>query len=121
MTEHIAQKKYNTAFADLDELLADKKNNAIAILAVISNQMKRLYIAKLATKKNLGTRFVMSNCFLRYENIAARLIDMSRGFSEEQIKNAIILCAENDYKMKSSGEDENALLKETVTRIALGI
>ena len=120
MTELIAQKKINSALAVLSELLADKSNEPIGVLAVLGIQMRRLYAARLALDKNLGSKYVMEVCALRFEFIASKLMSAARGFTLPQLKRAVELCCETDYRMKSSGEDPRELLKEAVLRIAAG-
>ena len=120
MTDYIAQKKYNTAIAVLAELLADKNNEPIPMLAMLGNQMRRLYAARLASDKNLGVKYVMEVCAIRYDYIASRLMASSRGFTLTQLSRAVALCAEADYQMKSSSVDDVELLKELVLRIAAG-
>ena len=120
MTELIAQKKYNYALKILSELLSDKNNEPIMMLAVLGQQMRKLYAAKLAYKKNLGTKYVMDVCSIKYDYIASKLVTAARGFSAAQLKRGIELCAEADYKMKSSSGDAKELLKEVVLRIAAG-
>ena len=124
MTELIADKKYNSAMSVLSELLADKadKNkDPIVLLAVLGNQMRRLYGAKLAAEGGLGNKYVMEVCGLKYDFIAVKLLRASRGFSKDQLKYAVALCAETDYRMKSSGVDPRELMKETVLQIAAGV
>ena len=120
MTDHLARREYNAAMEVLNELLSDKNNEPIAMLAVIGGQMRRLYAARLAAEKNLGASYVMEVCKLRYDSIASRLIASSRGFSLQQLKRAVELCAETDYQMKSSSSDDLELLKELMLRIAAG-
>ena len=113
-------REINSALAVLSELLADKNNEPIAILAVLGRQMRQLYAARLALDKNLGTKYVMEVCSLRFEFIASKLISAARGFTLPQLRRAVELCCETDYRMKSSGTDERELLKEAVLRIAAG-
>ena len=120
MTEQIAQKKYNYALKILSELLSDKNNEPIMMLAVLGQQMRKLYAAKLAQQKNLGTKYVMDVCSIKYDYIASKLMTAARGFTVSQLRRSIVLCAEADYKMKSSGADSKELLKEVVLRIAAG-
>lgn len=120
MTDYISQKKYNTAAAVLAELLADKNNEPIPMLAILGMQMRKLYGAKLAIEKNLGVKYVMEVCGVKYEYHANKLLQSARGFKLSQLKRAIELCTEADYKMKSSSMDDIELLKETVVRIAMG-
>ena len=120
MTDHLAKKEYNAAMEVLDELLSDKNNEPIAMLAVIGSQMRRLYAARLAADRKLGPSYLVEVFKLNYDSIASRLIAVSRGFSLEQLKRAVELCAETDYQMKSSSGDNLELLKELVLRIAAG-
>jgi DNA polymerase-3 subunit delta len=120
MTELIAQRKTDPALAVLAELLADKDNEPIAVLAVLGGQMRRLYAARLALDRQLGSKYVMEVCALRFDFIASKLLNAARGFTPAQLRRAVELCCEADYRMKSEGTDARALLKETVLRIAAG-
>lgn len=120
MTDYISQKKYNTALSVLAELLADRNNEPIPMLAMLGLQMRKLYAARLAIDMQLGAKYVMEVCALKQEFIANKLIASARGFTLPQLKRAVELCAEADYKMKSSSLDDEELLKETVLRIAAG-
>jgi len=120
MTELIAQKKINSALSVLSELLADKNNEPIMMLAVLGKQMRQLYAARLAIEKGLGSKYVMEVCAMKYDYIASKLLAAARGFTLPQLKRAVELCTEADYRMKSSGEDARELLKEAVLRIAAG-
>ena len=120
MTELISQKKINSALSVLSELLADKNNEPIMMLAVLGRQMRQLYAARLALDKNLGTKYVMEVCAMKYDYIASKLISAARGFTLPQLKRAVELCCDMDYRMKSSGADPRELLKEAVLRIAAG-
>lgn len=120
MTELIAQKKNNSAAAILAELLADKSNEPIYILAALGAQIRKLYAARLALDKGLGAKYLMEACALKYDFIATKLLGAARGYTLPQLKRAVELCCEADYRIKSSAEDDEALLKETVMRIAAG-
>ena len=120
MTEFIAQKKYNSALSVLAELLADKNNEPIAMLAMLAMQMRRLYAARLAIEKGLGSKFVMEACAIKSDYIAKKLINAARGYTLAQLIRAVELCAQADYQMKSSSQDARELLKEVVLHIAAG-
>ncbi len=120
MTDFIAQRKYNAALAVLAELLADKSNEPIPILALLGTQMRKLYAARLAIERGLGTKFLMDVCALKYDFLATKLLQSARGFTLAQLRRAVELCAEADYKIKSSSFDDKELLTETVLRIAAG-
>ena len=120
MTDYIAEKKYNSAISVLAELLGDKNNEPIAMLAMLGMQMRRLYAARLALDRGEDTRWLMKEYGIRSEYPARILMRSARGFSLPQLKRAVEICAETDYRIKSSGQDDRELLKEAVLRIAAG-
>lgn len=120
MTEYMAKGEYNAAMSLLGELLDDKNNEPIMILAVLGNQMRQLYVASLAVQSGLGKDYVMKTCNLRYDFVATKLMNNARRFSHAQLRRAVELCAETDYAMKSSRTEPTELLKECVMRIAAG-
>ncbi len=120
MTDQISQKRYNTAIAILAELLADRSNEPIPMLAMLGVQMRKLYAARLALEEKLGSSYVMEACGIKHEFIAKKLMQSARGFSMDQLQRAVELCAETDYRIKSSGLDDRELLKEAIVRIAAG-
>ena len=118
MTEHIAKREFNSAFAILAELLEARKNDEILILSILGTQMRSLYAARLAIEENLGLKYVMEVCALKYDNHARKLLQTARGFTTEQLRSAIRICAETDRRIKSFTGDNSRLLQEAVLRIA---
>ena len=55
-----------------------------------------------------------------YDFIAENLLRSARKFTGRQLEEAVRLCAQADFAMKSSGADDMALLKELLLRIAVG-
>ena len=120
MTDLLAQKKYNAAMYMLNDLMANKENEPILIAAVLGAQMRKLYAARLAVDEGLGSKYVMKACKLKFEGLATKLMSTARGFTLPQLVRAVELCADADYRMKSTGLDGWEILKETVARIAAG-
>lgn len=123
MTDAIAGKEYNNALSILSDLLSQKKSDntdPVAMLGMLGVQMRRLYVARLASERELGLKFVMECCGIGYENVARNLMRASKGFTLRQLRWAVDLCAQADYRMKTSGMDSVDLLKETVLRIMAG-
>ena len=120
ITGLIAQREYDRAAVLLRELLDNKKNEPIAMLAAIGYQMRQLYAARLAIEEGLGTRFLLDCGMVKLDFIANKLISQAKGFSIDQLEKAVELCAEMDYSMKSSSANDAILFKELFMRIAAG-
>ena len=120
MTDQISQRQLNNAMETLAELLSDKNNEPIAMTVMLGLQMKRLYAARLAIEQKLGLQYVMDVCKFKQEYPATKLMQAARGYSLQHLKQAVELCAQTDYRMKSSGGDPRELFKELVVRIAAG-
>ncbi|MCR5663975.1 MAG: DNA polymerase III subunit delta [Oscillospiraceae bacterium] len=119
MADHLSRHEYNVAMQVLYELLSDKNNKPVAILAMLGSQMRRLYAARLAIDEGLGADY-LSELYGNTGSFAFRQLNSARGFSLEQLKRAVEICAETDLQLKSSSADDAALLEEAVLRIAAG-
>ena len=120
MTDKIASREYDEAAAILAELMANRANEPIPMLAMLGMQMRRLYAARLAIEQGLGAKYVMEVCSSKSDYYAGRLLSAAKGYTLAQLRRAVELCAETDYRIKSSSEDDRELLKEAVMRIAAG-
>jgi len=120
MTDKLSARDFDGAAAILADLLAGKQA-PIMLLAVIGQQMRRLYAAKLAAETGQGRDYIAQVCGIKYDFITNRLISGARGFSLEGLRQAVCLCAEYDYKMKSSSSDDEELLRELLIRLSLGV
>lgn len=120
LSEHISRRNYERAAQTLSELLSDKNNEPIMLLALLGAQIRKLYAARLALEQGQGVKQVMELCSVKYEFLAKNLLASARGFSLAQLRRAVELCAETDYLMKSSGMDDEELLTQVVMRIAAG-
>lgn len=120
MTDKLSVGETNAAISLLGELLADKNNEPIMILAIIGMQMRKLYAARLAIDEGLGKDYVMKTCGMKLDFQATKLMRPAHKFERKRLEYAIELCAETDYRMKSSIDDPAALLKECVLKIAAG-
>jgi DNA polymerase-3 subunit delta len=121
LTDLLAQKKINSAMNTLAELLAENEYEPIFLLAVLGNQMRRLYAARLAVEQKLGSKYVVECCGIKYDFLASKLMSAARGFTLQQLRDAVALCAETDLQMKSGGGDARELLKNAVLTIAAGV
>ena len=119
MTDALAARDYNTAAGIMAELLG-KKEHPIMLLAMIGKQLRQLYTAKVAQEQGLGRNFVAEVCDIRFDFLVRKLMDAARGFSLQQLSDAVALCAETDYAMKHSSADDEELLCDLLLKIAVG-
>ena len=117
LTDALAERRFNTASGLLADLLEQRDTSVPAILSLLSNQFRRLLISADAG----DTASVMELCNIKYEFMARRLLNSARNFRPEQLRHAIELCENADYRLKSEGADEKVLLKETLMRIILEV
>ena len=120
MTDCISRKEFNVTLSILAELLADKNSEPIAMIGMLAMQMRNLYAARLALEKGLGANFLLESGAVKYDFQARKLVQAARGYTLERLIRAVELCAETDYRMKSSGGDSAALFQDAVLRIAAG-
>ena len=118
MTDCIAQRRFDAAAALLRDLLGDKDNHPIMINALIGQQFRRLYAVKCALNARRSRADAMELCGVRYDFIYEKVAATARSFSEETLGTLVKLCAEYDYRMKSTGQDPQTLLVELFGRIA---
>ncbi|MBR4953626.1 MAG: DNA polymerase III subunit delta [Oscillospiraceae bacterium] len=116
MTELIGQGRYDKAMAILSELL-HAKEHPIMLLALIGNQMRRLYAAKLAAKHGRSRDEIMELCSVTHSFIADKLITAAKNYTLEQLEHILVICVDYDFRMKSGGDAEQ-LIKEFIARIA---
>ena len=117
LTDAIAERRFNTASGILADLLESRDTSVPVILSLLSGQFRRLFLACGAR----DAASVMELCNLKYDFIARRLLNSARSFQPEQLRRAVELCEEADYRLKSEGLDEKQLLKETMMRIVLEV
>lgn len=119
LCDRLGEKNFDSAASLLAELLQSGEH-PIMLLALIGGQMRKLYVARVALDEKKGKDFVMAACNLKMPFMADKLLRAAPGFSAAQLARAVELCAECDYKMKSSSEDDEDLLKDLLLRIAVG-
>ena len=120
ITDSISKRQTDQAARILSELLDDKNNEPIALLALIGNQMRRLYAAKLYLEQKMDQQFLEDTLNSTSSFYLDKQKEAARGFKLDQLRNAVELCCQADYKMKSSGTDSKEILKELVMRICAG-
>lgn len=118
LSEKIAGKQYDAAAEVMGELLGRKDVEPIMLLAMIGNQMRNIYAAKLAMEERRDKSFIMEATGVRFDFLVRKLQDNAKSFSLSRLERAVALCAETDYLMKSSSVEDDELLKELLFKLA---
>ena len=77
-----------------------------------------VYAARLAIDERLGPDFVKELYKINYGFIVDKLMRSARGFTLAGLAEAVKLCAETDYAMKSSSVDDTELLCDLLIKLA---
>lgn len=120
MIGFISEKKFDRALFILSELLRNKDNSPIAILSAIGFQFRRLFGVKLAMKSGIPKSEIMEVFSLKWESIANQTISAAKGFRLSGLRQILEYCADCEFRMKSSGEDEIQMLKDIIINIMAG-
>ena len=120
LSDKIASKSYDEAAEVMGELLGRKDTEPIMLLALIGNQMRNIYAAKVAEIERKNRDYIMDVTGVRYDFLVRKLQDHAKRFSLGRLERSLILCAETDYLMKSSSVEDEELLKDLLVKLALG-
>lgn len=119
MTEHLSAQRYDKAFAVLSDLIA-KKEHPIMLIAIIGQQLRRLYTVRVALDAGMDSGRIMQLCDIRFDFIMKRLISGAGGFTARRLSRAVRQCARADYEMKSSSKDDTAILIDFIAGLSAG-
>ncbi len=113
----IVEKKYGKALSVIEDLKLQNEK-PIPVLALIVQQFKRLYAAKLILERGGGKQEVMKLFDMRSDYPAKLAINAARGMKKNDIRRAIELSAETDAKLKlGSGWEEISVL---IAKLSVG-
>ncbi len=121
LTDALGAGDYDKAARLLADLLADKDEPPQKQIGMVSEQFRRLYIARLAADTGKGEGFITA-CVpeLTGKSYPLRLLQRAcRNFSSQRLSRAVSACAQCDYAMKDTGGEPEALMKELVLRLAM--
>lgn len=119
MCDFIGAGRFDEASVLLRDLL-DSKEHPIMLLALIGNQMRRLYAVRLAQDEGRGNAEAMELSGVKFDFALKKLQNASRRFEIGRLAECVGLCAEYDFRMKSTGTDGEVLIKELFSRLAAG-
>ena len=118
MCDAIAAGNTDRAAALLAELLAGDAE-PIMLTALVGAQFRSLYAAKLTEERRLGSDY-LREVTGKTGYFATKLMQSARAYRLEELRQAVRLCAETDYKFKSNSNltpAEN--VEELLIRLAM--
>ena len=121
MSDLLSQHQTDRAAAILSDLLSDKNNHPILLTALIGQQMRRIYAVKLGATAGQTRSQIMELSCVRYDFLYEKLAGAAKSYTLSQLETIVSLCAEYDFKMKSTGLDPYVLIRELFARIAAGV
>lgn len=121
ITDLLAQRRFDAAAEVLSDLLGDKNNHPIFLTSLIGQQLRRMYAVRCAQAAGRGKADAMELAGISFDFIYNKLSAGAGAWSPEQLGALVSLCAEYDYKMKSTGLDPYVLIRELFARIAAGV
>jgi len=118
MTDCISKGDYDGAAHYLSELMAGNRE-PIEVLGAIGWQIRRLYAAKLSMDMKKGPGFTKEVLGVKNDYALRMLESTARSFPLAVLRSHVRLCAEMDYRMKTSAGEEGEILKELLVRFAM--
>lgn len=119
MTDAVSEADFDRAAGILDELLR-MREAPIKLLALLGWQLRRLFLARVFLEENRGGEEMAQALGTNSDYVLRRLNSSARRFSLVRLSQALRLCLEADYEMKSSGGDGEDILKLLFVRLAAG-
>lgn len=110
MLDAISDKKVKKALQLLSEQLAAGEH-PLKIITMLSRHTRQLWQAKLLASKGHNSKMIAGDLGL-LPMIAERLVNKSKNFNEEILKNTLLHLVDADYKLKSG--QANCALLETI-------
>lgn len=121
LTDALGAGEYDKAASLLADLLADRDEPPQKQIAMVSEQFRRLYVARVAADHKLPDSYI-TDCVPELTGRAyplSLLKQTCRNFSRKRLAHAVRLCADCDYGMKSGGPDPAERMKELLLHLAL--
>ena len=116
ISDAIRQRDFELAIRKLRSLL-QQNIEPILINAAIGRQLRLLYVAKVLAENGRSALDLMKTCGIS-ENSAKWIFNQAAQFKKPVLKEGILLCADTDLSMKSTGADSEELLEMIIFRLA---
>ncbi len=116
ITKDIGARRFDAALQKLRDLLR-QDTEPIAINAVIGRQLRQLYGAKVLAEHKRSA-YDLAKLYGLWDSAAREIYSQAGGFRKQLLRQAVLLSAETDYAMKTSGGEQDKLLELLILRLA---
>ena len=116
LTDALAQRDFGAALERLQVLLK-MQTEVIPIVAAVSAQMRRLNAEKILHTEGKGAQELASLCGIA-PYAAGKTMTLSRRFSERFCRQAMLLCCQTDYQIKTSYDTPERLAEMLILSLA---
>ena len=118
MTDAITQGNFKRSAQVLSDLFL-MNTEPIMILAVLGRQVRQLWSARLMLENRRGQNELAALWEMKSPWQARRLMDSCRRFDLPWCRRAVVLCAQADLEMKSTGLNSRELLTDLLLKLAV--
>ena len=121
LTDALGAKEYDKAASLLADLLADRDEPPQKQIAMVSEQFRRLYAARLAKDFRLPDSYI-TDCIPELAGRSYPLTLLKRAcgnFSRKRLARAVELCVECDFGMRDGGPAPAERMKELILQLAM--
>ncbi len=113
----ISEKKYNSAVAYLSEILGDRDNSPLGVIASLGYTFRQLFAVRLAIRQKLSVSEIMKIIGTNSDYRAKLVIGSAKNFSVPQLRSIVRRIVESEYRFKTSQISENEILTDLVVMI----
>lgn len=110
MTDAVVEQRYSDAIVLMRDLIR-MKNDPTLILAALGKQLRRLFYIQKVMQGGNPESFAKNQLDIRYPFLVAKTVGAARKLSARWCSEAVKLCAETDFKLKTSGGERDVLLE----------
>ena len=116
ITDELASRNFAKALARLQTIF-QMQEKPIPVLAAIASNLRRLLAAKTLSENGKGSDELMKLCGMG-DYPARKTMSNARNFTMQWCRKAVLLCAETDYKLKTSYDDSERLVELMILQLA---
>ncbi len=118
MTDALTQRRFGRACQVLSDLFL-MNTEPIMILSVLGRQVRQLWSARLLLENRMGAGDLSELWEMRSPWQARRVMDAARRFDLPWCRRAVVLCAQADLDMKSTGLSSRELLTDLLLKLSV--